>query len=88
MPTDVSDIAWTPANHIADWTTPMLIIHSQNDYRVDVSEGYQAFTALQLRGVPSKFLYFPDEDHWVAKPRNRRLWWGTVLDWLDTHLER
>ncbi len=52
------------------------------------SEGYQAFTALKLRGVPSKFLYFPDEGHWVLKPRNRRLWWSTVLDWIDSYLSR
>jgi dipeptidyl aminopeptidase/acylaminoacyl peptidase len=77
---------WSPANHTAKWSTPMLVVHGQQDFRVDVSEGYQAFTALQLRNVPSKFLYFPDEGHWVLKPRNRMLWWGTVLDWLDTYL--
>ncbi|HEX5387936.1 MAG TPA: S9 family peptidase [Gemmatimonadales bacterium] len=77
---------WSPSNFIDRWSTPMLIVHSQQDFRVDVSEGYQAFTALELRHVPGKFLYFPDEGHWVVKPRNRRLWWGTVLDWLDTYL--
>jgi dipeptidyl aminopeptidase/acylaminoacyl peptidase len=77
---------WSPANYIGRWQTPMLVIHSQNDFRVDVSEGYQAFTALRLRGVPGKFLYFPDEDHWVLKPRNRRIWWGTTLDWMDQWL--
>ena len=54
--------------------------------RIDVSEGIQAFTALQLQRIPSKFLYFPDEGHFVLKPRNRRLWWGVVLDWLDEYL--
>lgn len=77
---------WSPANFIANWSTPMLIVHGQQDFRVDVSEGYQAFTALQLRRVPAKFLYFPDEGHFVLKPRNRRLWWGTVLDWFDNYL--
>ncbi|MEP6572556.1 MAG: S9 family peptidase [Gemmatimonadota bacterium] len=77
---------WSPANFIANWSTPMLVVHSQNDFRVDMSEGIQAFTALKLRGVPAKFLYFPDEDHFVARPRNRRLWWGTVLDWMDEYL--
>jgi dipeptidyl aminopeptidase/acylaminoacyl peptidase len=77
---------WSPANYISRWTTPMLVVHSQNDYRVDLSEGLQAFTALKLRNVPAKFLYFPDEDHWIAHPRNRRLWWGTVLDWMDQYL--
>jgi dipeptidyl aminopeptidase/acylaminoacyl peptidase len=77
---------WSPSNFVQNWNTPMLIIHSQHDYRVDLSEGYQAFTALRTRGVPGKFLYFPDESHWVLHPRNRRLWWGTVLDWLDQYL--
>ena len=77
---------WSPANLAGEWTTPMLIVHGQQDYRVDVSEGFQAFTALQARRVPSKFLYFPDEGHFVLKPRNRRLWWGVVLDWLDQYL--
>ena len=78
---------WSPLNFVQNWKTPMLIVHSQLDYRVDLSEGYQAFTALKVRGVPAKFLYFPDEGHWVLKPRNRRLWWNTVLDWLDQYLK-
>ena len=57
---------WSPANFISQWTTPLLVVHSQNDFRVDVSEGFQAFTAAKLRGLPSKFLYFPDEDHFVS----------------------
>jgi len=79
---------WSPANFVQNWSTPMLIVHSQNDFRVDLSEGLQAFTALRLRKVPAKFLYFPDEDHFVTRPRNRRLWWGTVLDWLDQYLRQ
>jgi len=78
---------WSPLNFAQNWKTPMLVVHSQLDYRVDLSEGYQAFTALKKVGVPAKFLYFPDEGHWVLKPRNRRLWWGTVLDWLDQYLQ-
>ncbi len=78
---------WSPTNYIQNWSTPMLVIHGQRDYRVDVSEGLQAFTTLRLRGVPSKFLYFPDEGHWILGPRNRRLWWDTVLDWFDTTLK-
>ncbi|OLC08518.1 MAG: hypothetical protein AUH42_01270 [Gemmatimonadetes bacterium 13_1_40CM_70_11] len=79
---------WSPLDFVSSWKTPMLIIHSQLDYRVDLSEGYQAFTALKTLGVPAKFLYFPDEGHWVLRPRNRRLWWGVVLDWLDEHLKK
>ena len=78
---------WSPLNFAKNWKTPTLVVHSQLDYRVDLSEGYQAFTALRSMGVPAKFLYFPDEGHWVLKPRNRRMWWGVVLDWLDQYLK-
>ncbi|HYK12306.1 MAG TPA: S9 family peptidase [Gemmatimonadales bacterium] len=78
---------WSPLNFVQNWRTPMLIVHSQLDYRVDLSEGYQAFTALKLHGIPGKFLYFPDEGHFVLRPRNRRLWWGVVLDWMDQYLK-
>ncbi|HJQ64812.1 MAG TPA: S9 family peptidase [Gemmatimonadales bacterium] len=78
---------WSPLNFVKNWKTPMLIVHSQLDYRVDLSEGYQAFTAARQLGVPSKFLYFPDEGHWVLKPRNRRIWWGVVQDWIDQYLK-
>ncbi len=63
--------------------TPTLVVHGQNDYRLDVSEGFQLFTTLQKLKVPSKFLYFPDEGHWVLKPQNSRLWYKTVNDWVD-----
>ncbi len=77
---------WSPANHVTKWKTPILIVHGQQDFRVDLSEGYQAFTAARKMGVPAKFLYFTDEGHFVTRPRNRRLWWGVVLDWLDQYL--
>jgi dipeptidyl aminopeptidase/acylaminoacyl peptidase len=78
---------WSPLNFVKNWKTPILIVHSQIDFRVDLSEGYQAFTAARQMNVPAKFLYFPDEGHWIVKPRNRRLWWGVVLDWLDQYLK-
>ena len=74
---------WSPALHIQDAKTPTLVIHGQKDYRLDVSEGFQLFTALQRLGVPSKMLYFPDEGHWVQKPQNSELWNKTVSDWCD-----
>ena len=77
---------WSPLNHVSAWKTPILVVHGQLDYRVDLSEGYQAFTAAKRMGVDAKFLYFPDEGHWVLRPRNRRIWWSTVLDWLEVHL--
>lgn len=74
---------WSPMLAINHAKTPTLVIHGQKDYRLDVSEGLQLFTALQVRGVPSKFLYFPDEGHWVMKPQNSELWYKTVNDWVD-----
>jgi dipeptidyl aminopeptidase/acylaminoacyl peptidase len=74
---------WSPMLSIKNAKTPTLIIHSQRDYRLDVSEGFQLFTALQLLHVPSKMLYFPDEGHWVLKPQNSELWYKTVNDWCD-----
>jgi dipeptidyl aminopeptidase/acylaminoacyl peptidase len=78
---------WSPANFVGAWNTPMLVVHSQNDFRVDLSEGLQAFTTLRLKKLPAKFLYFPDEDHFITRPRNRRIWWSTVLDWFDRFLK-
>ena len=74
---------WSPMLAIRNAKTPTLVIHSQRDYRLDVSEGFQLFTALQRLNVPSKMLYFPDEGHWVLKPQNSRLWYETVGDWCD-----
>ena len=74
---------WSPMLFIKNAKTPTLVIHSQRDYRLDVSQGFELFTALQRMGVPSKFLYFPDEGHWVLKPQNAQLWNETVGDWCD-----
>jgi dipeptidyl aminopeptidase/acylaminoacyl peptidase len=74
---------WNPRNYAKNFKTPTLVIHSQLDYRLDVSEGFQLFTTLQTMGVPSKMLYFPDEGHWILKPQNSQLWYMTVNDWVD-----
>jgi dipeptidyl aminopeptidase/acylaminoacyl peptidase len=74
---------WSPMLAETNFKTPTLVVHSQLDYRLDVSEGYQLFTTLQRMGVPSKMLYFPDEGHWVLKPQNSELWYKTVNDWVD-----
>jgi dipeptidyl aminopeptidase/acylaminoacyl peptidase len=74
---------WSPALSAKNFKTPMLVVHGQLDYRLDVSEGFQLFDTLQLLKVPSKMLYFPDEGHWVLKPQNARLWYKTVNDWVD-----
>ena len=74
---------WSPALSASHFKTPTLVVHGQLDYRLDLSEGLQLFDTLQLLGVPSKMLYFPDEGHWVLKPQNSQLWWKTVNDWVD-----
>src|SRR5215472_15414805 len=65
----------------------MLVIHGQQDFRIPYTQGLGAFTALQRRGIESRLLIFPDENHWVLKPANSVLWYHTVLGWLDTHLK-
>jgi dipeptidyl aminopeptidase/acylaminoacyl peptidase len=77
---------FNPVNHVKDWKAPILVIHSQHDYRIPVEQGLAAFTAAQSLGVESKFLYFPDENHWVLKPQNSILWHDTVNDWLKQHI--
>jgi dipeptidyl aminopeptidase/acylaminoacyl peptidase len=78
-----SYVKWSPHQYAKNFKTPTLVVHGQRDYRLDVSEGFQLFTTLQMLGVPSKMLYFPDEGHWVLKPQNSRLWYKTVNDWVD-----
>jgi dipeptidyl aminopeptidase/acylaminoacyl peptidase len=72
-----------PMDHVASWKTPTLVVHGALDYRVVDTQGLASFTALQRRGIPSKLLYFPDENHWVLKPQNSIQWHETVLSWLD-----
>lgn len=76
-----------PALFVDRWQTPMLVIHGQLDYRVPVTQGIAAFTALQRRGIESRFLYFPDENHWVLKPHNSIHWHEQVNAWLHQHLD-
>ncbi len=75
-----------PASHVDKWQTPMLVIHGELDYRVPVTQGIAAFTALQRRGIESRFLYFPDENHWVLKPHNSMHWHEQVNGWLHKYL--
>ncbi|MGO8760024.1 MAG: prolyl oligopeptidase family serine peptidase [Terracidiphilus sp.] len=74
---------WSPSVYAKNFRTPTLVIHGQLDYRLDVSEGFQLFDTLQMLGVPSKMLYFPNEGHWVLKPQDAQLWYKTVNDWVD-----
>ncbi len=74
---------WSTHLSSANFKTPVLVVHGQLDYRLDVSEGFQLFTTAQRLKIPSKMLYFPDEGHWVLKPQNSRLWYQTVNGWVD-----
>jgi dipeptidyl aminopeptidase/acylaminoacyl peptidase len=76
---------WSPHRFIHNAKTPMLIIHGANDFRVSEEQAFQLFTSLQRLGVESKFLYFPDETHFVTKPQNSLLWWDTVFNWFNEH---
>jgi dipeptidyl aminopeptidase/acylaminoacyl peptidase len=76
-----------PVNFVEKWKTPMLVIHSGLDFRIPDNQGFAAFNTLQRRGIPSRFLYFPDENHWVLKPGNALRWHEVVLDWLDRWLK-
>jgi dipeptidyl aminopeptidase/acylaminoacyl peptidase len=75
-----------PVEFVSRWQTPELVIHGDLDYRVVATQGMSVFTALQRRGIPSRFLHFPDENHWILKPQNSVLWHDTVLDWFRTYL--
>jgi dipeptidyl aminopeptidase/acylaminoacyl peptidase len=79
--------AANPVDFVSHWRTPMLVVHGAQDFRIPYSQGLGAFTALQRRGIESKLLVYPEENHWVLKPADSVLWYHTVLDWLDTHLK-
>lgn len=76
---------WSPNRYVKNFKTPMLIVHGGNDFRIPDTQAMELFTALQLMHVESKFLYFPDETHFVTKPQNSRLWWNTIFDWFEKH---
>jgi len=73
---------WNPVNFVAAWKTPMLVITGERDFRIPYTQGLAAFTALQRRGIPSRLLVNPNENHWVLKPKNSRQWYHEVLGWM------
>ena len=79
---------FSPHRYAANFKTPNLIIHNELDFRVPIGEGQALFTTLQRKGIPSKFLSFPDEGHWVLKPQNSELWHTTIFDWLAGYLKK
>lgn len=78
---------FSPSRYVSKWQTPTLVIHGAKDYRLVDAEGIATFTALQRRRIPSQLLFFPDENHWVLKPKNSILWHETVIGWLDKYLK-
>ncbi len=78
---------FSPERRVADWRTPTLIIHGERDYRVPIGEALALFEGLQLHGVPSDLLVFPDEGHWIQRPRNIVTWYDEVRAFLDRHLQ-
>lgn len=79
---------WSPHNYAAAFSTPTLVVHGELDYRVPVGEGLQMFTALQRQGVPSRLVYFPDEGHWILKPKNNIFYYGQFIGWMDLYLKQ
>ncbi|WP_396594430.1 prolyl oligopeptidase family serine peptidase [Brevundimonas sp. R86498] len=78
---------FNPVNHVDQWKTPMLVIQGDLDYRIPTAQGLSTFTALQRRGIESRLIVFPDENHWVLKPQNSLQWHNEVFGWLDRHLK-
>ena len=77
---------FNPANHVRNWRDPMLVIQGDRDFRIPTAQSLSTFTALQRRGIESRLVVFPDENHWVLKPANSRQWHTEVFGWLDQHL--
>ena len=77
---------WNPVNYVTAWRTPQLVITGEKDFRIPYTQGIAAFTALQRRNIPSRLLVFPDENHWVLKPKNSVQWYGEVFGWLGRYL--
>ncbi len=77
----------SPSNYARGFRTPTLVIHGALDFRVPDAQGLGMFTCLQRLGVPSRYVWFPDEGHWIAKPQNRIVWWREVQAWLAKYLK-
>ena len=77
----------SPHKMVEKWDTPILCIHGEKDYRINYTQGMQAFNAARMKGIPAELLIFPDENHWVLKPQNGILWQRTFFNWLDRWLK-
>jgi dipeptidyl aminopeptidase/acylaminoacyl peptidase len=74
---------WNPQNHLANFSTPQFVVHNSLDYRLPESDGLSLFNILQTKGIPSRFLNFPDENHWVLKPQNSLFWHSEIFNWIN-----
>ncbi|TMQ72178.1 MAG: S9 family peptidase [Candidatus Eisenbacteria bacterium] len=79
---------WSPARFASGFSTPMLVLHGERDYRVPVTQGLACYGVLKAKGIPARLVYFPDENHWILKPRNSLLWYREVLGWLERWIAR
>lgn len=86
-PTPISFVKHSPHSYVANWNTPILMIHGERDYRVPVAQSMEAFTAAQRLGIPSKMVLFPNENHWILNPRNSMIWHEEFYGWLDRWLK-
>jgi dipeptidyl aminopeptidase/acylaminoacyl peptidase len=79
-------VAWSPTSHLAEATTPTLVVHGEQDYRVVVTQGLELYGILKAKGVDTRLVYYPDEGHWILKPQNSLHWYGEFLGWLERRL--
>lgn len=86
-PDNITYNKFSPNDYVQNWDTPMLVIHNEKDFRVPLGQGMEAFTAARLKNIPARFLYFPDEGHWVNKPQNSIMWQRVFFEWLDKYLK-
>jgi dipeptidyl aminopeptidase/acylaminoacyl peptidase len=77
---------WSPSRFASSFKTPTLVIHGEKDYRVPYTQGLNLYGVLAGKGVPSRLVIFPDENHWILKPQSARVWWGEVFSWLDRYI--
>lgn len=80
--------AQSPHLFVDKWNSPICVVHSEFDFRIVASQGMAAYNAAKLRGLPARYLYFPDETHWVLRPQNSLLWHRNFIDWFDTYLKK
>jgi dipeptidyl aminopeptidase/acylaminoacyl peptidase len=78
---------FSPHRFVGNWDTPILVVHGGRDFRIPYTQGMAAFNSAKLKGIPARFLFFPDENHWVLSPQNGILWQREFFRWLDHWLK-